>query len=196
MPQELLFELNGIRITPHIATFGGTSYQVANVGSVTVSRRKKLNPVAVIIFLLGLGILGFRDSELPADGPRGRVRRRPDDPAHGLRARQPIRGDRTPHQRHVRAGGRGMPAGQAASCPDAQRHRRLPRALWRRHRRRPGRRAGPWTFRRVAGGTAGRVIATPLAIIRGTPPARRDVELRSEAKKCGVSAEDERPIEQ
>jgi hypothetical protein len=59
MPQELLFELNGVRITPHIATFGGTSYQVANVGSVTVSRRKKLNPVAVIIFLLGLGILGF-----------------------------------------------------------------------------------------------------------------------------------------
>jgi hypothetical protein len=59
MPQELLFELNGVRITPHIATVGGTSYQVANVGSVTVSRRKKLNPVAVIIFLLGLGILGF-----------------------------------------------------------------------------------------------------------------------------------------
>ena len=59
MPQELLFELNGVRITPHIATFGGTSYQVANVGSVTVSPRKKLNPVAVVIFLLGLGILGF-----------------------------------------------------------------------------------------------------------------------------------------
>jgi hypothetical protein len=27
MPQELLFELNGARMTPHIATFGGTSYQ-------------------------------------------------------------------------------------------------------------------------------------------------------------------------
>jgi quercetin dioxygenase-like cupin family protein len=24
MPQELLFELNGARVTPHIATFGGT----------------------------------------------------------------------------------------------------------------------------------------------------------------------------
>ena len=59
MPQELLFELNGVRITPHIATFGGTSYQVASVGSVTVSPRKKLNPVAVIIFLLGLAVLGF-----------------------------------------------------------------------------------------------------------------------------------------
>jgi hypothetical protein len=32
MPQELLFELNGARVTPHIATFGGTSYQIANIG--------------------------------------------------------------------------------------------------------------------------------------------------------------------
>jgi hypothetical protein len=30
MPQELLFELNGARVTPYIATFGGTSYQIAN----------------------------------------------------------------------------------------------------------------------------------------------------------------------
>ena len=30
MPQELLFELRGARVTPHIATFGGTSsYQIA-----------------------------------------------------------------------------------------------------------------------------------------------------------------------
>jgi hypothetical protein len=59
MPQELLFELNGVRITPHIATFGGTSYQIANVGSVNVVRHKKFNPVAVLVFLLGLGILGI-----------------------------------------------------------------------------------------------------------------------------------------
>jgi hypothetical protein len=57
MPQELLFELNGARVTPHIATFGGTSYQIANIGSVRVVRRKKSNPLTVIIFLLGLGIL-------------------------------------------------------------------------------------------------------------------------------------------
>jgi hypothetical protein len=57
MPQELLFELNGVRITPHIATFGGTSYQMANIGSVPVVRGKKYNPLAVIIFVLGLGIL-------------------------------------------------------------------------------------------------------------------------------------------
>jgi hypothetical protein len=57
MPQELLFELNGARVTPHIATFGGTSYQIANIGSVRVVRRKKYNPLAVIILLLGLGVL-------------------------------------------------------------------------------------------------------------------------------------------
>src|SRR5215471_5554761 len=57
MPQELLFELNGARVTPHIATFGGTSYQISNIGSVRVMRRKKYNPLAVIIFLLGLGIV-------------------------------------------------------------------------------------------------------------------------------------------
>jgi len=57
MTQQLLFELNGARVTPHIATFGGTSYQIANIGSVHVVRRKKYNPLAVVIFVLGLGIL-------------------------------------------------------------------------------------------------------------------------------------------
>jgi hypothetical protein len=57
MPQQLLFELNGARVTPHIATFEGTSYQIANIGSVHVVRRRKYNPFAIIIFLLGLGIL-------------------------------------------------------------------------------------------------------------------------------------------
>jgi hypothetical protein len=49
--------LNGARVTPHIATFGGTSYQIANIASVHVARRKKYNALAIIIFLLGLGIL-------------------------------------------------------------------------------------------------------------------------------------------
>jgi hypothetical protein len=57
MPQELLFELNGARVTPHVATFGGTSYQISNIGSVRVMQRKKYNPLAVIISLVGLGIL-------------------------------------------------------------------------------------------------------------------------------------------
>jgi high-affinity K+ transport system ATPase subunit B len=58
MPQELLFELKDARVTPHVATFGGTSYQIANIGSVKVARRKTSNPLAVLIFLLGLGIIG------------------------------------------------------------------------------------------------------------------------------------------
>ena len=57
MPQRLLFELNGARITPHIARFGDTSYQIANIGSVHVVRRRKYNPITIIIFIVGLGIL-------------------------------------------------------------------------------------------------------------------------------------------
>jgi hypothetical protein len=51
--KELLFELKGARVTPHIATLGGTSYQIADIGSVHVVRRRKYNPLAVIIFFLG-----------------------------------------------------------------------------------------------------------------------------------------------
>jgi Family of unknown function (DUF6232) len=68
MSQELLFELNGARVTPHIATFGGTSYQIANIGSVRVMRRKKYNPLAVIIFVLGLGILAAAIVKAPMMG--------------------------------------------------------------------------------------------------------------------------------
>jgi uncharacterized membrane protein len=57
MPQQLLFELDGTRVTPHIATFRGASYQIATIGSVRVVRRRKYNSFAVIIFLLGVGLL-------------------------------------------------------------------------------------------------------------------------------------------
>jgi hypothetical protein len=56
MSQELLFELDDVRITPYVAQFGGTSYQIASIGSVRVVRLKKRNPVAVIVFLLGIGL--------------------------------------------------------------------------------------------------------------------------------------------
>ena len=68
MPQQLLFEFNGARVTPHIATFGGTSYQIANIGSVHVVRRKKYNPLAVVIFVLGLGILAAAILKSPMTG--------------------------------------------------------------------------------------------------------------------------------
>ena len=57
MPQELLFELNDVRITPHVASFGGTSYQISSIESVHVVQRKKRNPVVVVVFFLGLGVL-------------------------------------------------------------------------------------------------------------------------------------------
>jgi hypothetical protein len=57
MPQELLFELGDVRITPHIATFGDTSYQVATIGSVRVAPRRRRNPVAIFVFLIGLGMI-------------------------------------------------------------------------------------------------------------------------------------------
>jgi hypothetical protein len=58
MPQELLFELDDVRITPHIGQFGGTSYQIASIGSVRVVQLKKLNPIAIAAFVLGLAVVG------------------------------------------------------------------------------------------------------------------------------------------
>jgi hypothetical protein len=57
MPLELLFELDDVRITPHVAQFRGTSYQIASIGSVRVVRLRRRNPVAVIAFFLGLGLV-------------------------------------------------------------------------------------------------------------------------------------------
>ena len=55
MPQELLFELNGARVTPHIATFGGTSYQIMT-GPAEESFSMVATGIAVVIgaFLLQL----------------------------------------------------------------------------------------------------------------------------------------------
>ena len=71
MPQELLFELDNVRITPIVAQFGATSYQIANIGSVRVVKIKKLNPIAIIAFLLGLALIvgaTIFHRELPESG--------------------------------------------------------------------------------------------------------------------------------
>jgi Family of unknown function (DUF6232) len=57
MAQELLFELNDVRITPHIASIVGTSYQISSIASVHVVQRKRRNPVVIVAFILGLGVL-------------------------------------------------------------------------------------------------------------------------------------------
>jgi hypothetical protein len=56
MAQQLVFELDDVRVTPYIAQFGDTSYQIASIGSVRVLRVKKRNPVAVALFLLGVAL--------------------------------------------------------------------------------------------------------------------------------------------
>ena len=55
--QQLLFELHDVRVTPYIASFAETSYQISNIVSVHLDRRRKRNPVAMVLLLLGLGIL-------------------------------------------------------------------------------------------------------------------------------------------
>jgi hypothetical protein len=56
MPQELLFELDDVRITPHIAQFGPTSYQIASISSVRATQAKRLSRMALFVFLLGVGL--------------------------------------------------------------------------------------------------------------------------------------------
>jgi hypothetical protein len=71
MRQELLFELNGARVTPHIATFGGTSYQISNIG--TRHATQKVQSVGCHHLSSWAGYSGCRDSQIPHDGTGGRV---------------------------------------------------------------------------------------------------------------------------
>jgi hypothetical protein len=56
MSQELLFELDDVRVTPYVAQFGGTSYQIGSISSVRARQTKRLSRVAVFVFLLGVGL--------------------------------------------------------------------------------------------------------------------------------------------
>jgi hypothetical protein len=57
MPQELLFELDDVRVTPYVAQFGSISYQIASIGSVRAVQHKRLSRIAVAVFLLGAALL-------------------------------------------------------------------------------------------------------------------------------------------
>jgi hypothetical protein len=54
---ELIFELGDVRITPYIAQFAGTSYQIASIGGVRIVAAKKVNRLWIGVFMLGLGFL-------------------------------------------------------------------------------------------------------------------------------------------
>jgi hypothetical protein len=57
MPQALIFELDGVRVTPAIVQVGETSYQIANIGSVRVAEFRKYNRISILTFLLGAALL-------------------------------------------------------------------------------------------------------------------------------------------
>jgi Family of unknown function (DUF6232) len=52
---------SGVEITTKIAKFGTISYQVANIGSVSVYTARKINPIAAIMIFLGIvaAVVGF-----------------------------------------------------------------------------------------------------------------------------------------
>jgi Family of unknown function (DUF6232) len=57
MTEQLLFQADDIRITSTIAQFGGTTYQIALIGSVGVTRVRTRRPITVAIFLFGALVL-------------------------------------------------------------------------------------------------------------------------------------------
>ena len=76
MTQQLLFESGDIRITATVAQFGGTSYQIANIGSVGIAQQRTRRPVTVAIFILGAlvlaGSLLIQHFEMTATGTASR----------------------------------------------------------------------------------------------------------------------------
>ena len=60
MTEQMIMKAPGVEITTKIAKFGSISYQVANIGSVSVYTARKINPIAAIMVLLGIaaGVYG------------------------------------------------------------------------------------------------------------------------------------------
>jgi hypothetical protein len=54
MADEVLLRASGVEITPKIARFFNTSYQVANIGSVTVHVQRKMNSFAAFLLVMAL----------------------------------------------------------------------------------------------------------------------------------------------
>ena len=69
MSEQLILKTASVEITTKIARFGSVSYQVANIGSVSVFTARKINPIAAIMVVLGIsaGIVGFNQRGQGAD---------------------------------------------------------------------------------------------------------------------------------
>jgi hypothetical protein len=54
MAEQVIYRSGNVIITPSIARFGRVTYQIANIGSVTIATRRKLRTSVILLFLLGL----------------------------------------------------------------------------------------------------------------------------------------------
>jgi hypothetical protein len=60
MAEQLILKKPGVEITTKIAKFGSISYQVANIGSVSVYTARKINLIAALLVVSGIaaGVYG------------------------------------------------------------------------------------------------------------------------------------------
>jgi hypothetical protein len=57
MADDLLLKTGDVEISSNVARFGATTYQIANIESLTVERRRRMNSVALFLFFFSLGFL-------------------------------------------------------------------------------------------------------------------------------------------
>src|SRR5262245_50802819 len=57
MAEEILFQSDYVTITPTVARFGNTSYQISNIGSLTVQSQRRLNGNAIGITIAGFAVV-------------------------------------------------------------------------------------------------------------------------------------------
>jgi Family of unknown function (DUF6232) len=67
MTEQTIMKSPGVEITTKIAKFGTISYQVSNIGSVSVYTARKINPIAAVMFLVGIAA-AFYANNLQSQG--------------------------------------------------------------------------------------------------------------------------------
>jgi Family of unknown function (DUF6232) len=67
MSEQMIMKSPGVEITTKIAKFGSISYQVANIGSVSVYTARKINPIAAVLVIVGIAA-GFYANNLKGQG--------------------------------------------------------------------------------------------------------------------------------
>jgi hypothetical protein len=63
MSETVLLKAATVEITTKVARFGNTSFQVANIGSVSLNVDRQINPFAIFCFLAGAAIAAFGFAE-------------------------------------------------------------------------------------------------------------------------------------